>query len=203
LWLDEDGHLANRFKRKSEDIIENLFGTELLKLCSSQDLIICNYINKWPLSSQMNCSHGLGSTIMDYAISDIHVLNHITNFELLNGYESNFDSDHRSLSLSINLAMHTTHMQENKERKNHIHFDRSKANLFLRDLERNLGSLTYNNNIDQIYYHFTTTLSTTIKKLSNKTSYKKNNRTSCPWYDKHYKIVRKTIREAPNETIKL
>jgi len=86
LWLDEDGHLANRFIRKSEDISENLFGTELLKICSSQDLIICNGINKWPLSGQMTCSHGLGSSVVDYEISNIHVLNHITNFELLNRY---------------------------------------------------------------------------------------------------------------------
>lgn len=35
LWLDEDGNLANRFKRNFEYINENLFDTELLKLCSS------------------------------------------------------------------------------------------------------------------------------------------------------------------------
>jgi hypothetical protein len=38
LWLD------------SEDLIENLFATELVKLCSSQDLIICNGVMKWPNS---------------------------------------------------------------------------------------------------------------------------------------------------------
>lgn len=134
----------------------------------------------------MTCSHGLGSNVMDYVISDIHFLKHITNFELLNGY--NHDCDQRPLSLSLNLVTHTTHMQEKNERQSHIHFDRSKGDLFLRDLERNLGSLTYNNNIDKIYYHFTTTLSTTIRIISNKTSYKNNNRTSNPWYDKYCKI---------------
>lgn len=54
-----------------------------------------------------------------------------------------------------------------------------------------LGSLTYNNNIDKMYYHFTTTHSTTIRKFSNETSYKKNSRTSNPWYDKKCKIARK------------
>lgn len=108
----------------------------------------------------MTCFHGLGSNVMDYVISEIHVLNHVTNFELLNMYE--LDSDHRPLSLRLNLSMRTTHMQENSESKSHIHFNKSNVDLFLRSLERNLGSLTYNNNINQIYYHFTTTLSTTI-----------------------------------------
>ena len=94
-------------------------------------------------------------------------------------------------------------MQENSERKSHIHFDRSNVDLFLRDLDRDFGSLTYNNNIDQIYYHFTTTLSTTTIKFSNKTSYKKNNRTSNPWYDKDCKIAKTEIRDPPNESIKL
>ena len=40
LWLDKDLTLANRYKRSFEDIGENLFGSELVKLCSDQDLII-------------------------------------------------------------------------------------------------------------------------------------------------------------------
>jgi hypothetical protein len=40
LWLDEDLVLSNSYKRSSEDLIENLFGTELVKLFISQDLII-------------------------------------------------------------------------------------------------------------------------------------------------------------------
>ena len=52
-----------------------------------------------------------------------------------------------------NIVMHTTHMQKNIEIKRHIHFDRRKANLFLRDLERDLGSMTYNRDIVQIYYN--------------------------------------------------
>ena len=57
LWLDEDLVLSNSYKRSSEDLIENLFGTELVKLCSSQDLIICNGVMKWPKSNQMNYIH--------------------------------------------------------------------------------------------------------------------------------------------------
>jgi hypothetical protein len=40
LWLNEDLVLSNCYKRSSQDLIENLFGTELVKLCSSQNLII-------------------------------------------------------------------------------------------------------------------------------------------------------------------
>jgi hypothetical protein len=51
LWLDEDLDLYNSYKRSFEDLIENLFGTELVKLCISQDLIICNGLMKWPNSN--------------------------------------------------------------------------------------------------------------------------------------------------------
>jgi hypothetical protein len=51
LWLDEDLVLSNSYKRSSEDLIENLFGTELVKLCTSEDLIICNGVMKWPNSN--------------------------------------------------------------------------------------------------------------------------------------------------------
>jgi hypothetical protein len=40
LWVDEDLILSNIYKRSSEELIENLFGIDLVKLCSSQDLII-------------------------------------------------------------------------------------------------------------------------------------------------------------------
>ena len=66
LWLDEDLTLASWYKRSSEDLVDNLFGSELVKLCSAQDLIILNGIKKWPYSSQMTCIHGLGSSVVDY-----------------------------------------------------------------------------------------------------------------------------------------
>jgi hypothetical protein len=46
LWLHEDLVLSNDYKRSYEDLIENLFGTELVKLDNSQDLIICNGVMK-------------------------------------------------------------------------------------------------------------------------------------------------------------
>jgi hypothetical protein len=47
LWLDEDLVLAHRYKRSSKDLGENLFGSKLIKLCSCQDLIICNDLMSW------------------------------------------------------------------------------------------------------------------------------------------------------------
>jgi hypothetical protein len=51
LWLYEDPILANRYKRRSDDMAENLFGTELVKIRNSQYLIICNGVMKWPNSN--------------------------------------------------------------------------------------------------------------------------------------------------------
>jgi hypothetical protein len=96
LWLDEDLVLSNSYKRNYEDLIEYLFGIELAKLCSSQDLKICNGVMKWPNLNQMTCIHGLGSSVVDYVIHDIPVSNQIATFDLLNHYEP--DSDHKPLT---------------------------------------------------------------------------------------------------------
>jgi hypothetical protein len=54
---------------------------------------------KWPNSNQMTCIHGLGSSVVDYVISDIPVSNQITTFDLLNDHEP--DSDHKPLRIMI------------------------------------------------------------------------------------------------------
>jgi hypothetical protein len=120
LWLDEDLVLANSYKRSSEDLTENLFGTELVKLCSSQDLIICNGVMKWPNSNQMTCIHGLGSSVMDYVIFDIPISNQIVTFDLLNDHEPN--SDHRPLTLTLNFSMHRSPIEENSNNQRQLVF---------------------------------------------------------------------------------
>ena len=40
LWLDEDLTLASQYKSSSKDLGENLFGLELVKLYSAQNLLI-------------------------------------------------------------------------------------------------------------------------------------------------------------------
>ena len=93
LWLDEELELANRYKRSSEDLGENLFGFDLVKFCSAQDLIICNGLTKWPNSSQMNCIHGLGSSVVDYVISNIPIYNKLIDINIFNYHEP--DSNHK------------------------------------------------------------------------------------------------------------
>ena len=68
LWL-EDLELANKYKRSSKDPGGNLFGSNMVKFFSAQDLIICNGLTKWSNSSKMTCIHGLGSSVVDYVIS--------------------------------------------------------------------------------------------------------------------------------------
>ena len=84
LWLDEDLTLASRYNRSSEDLGDNLFGSELVKLCSAQDVIVCNGLKKWPNSSQTTYIHRLGSSVVDYVIFDIPLYNEIINFDILN-----------------------------------------------------------------------------------------------------------------------
>ena len=68
LWLNKDLELANMYKRSSEYLGEYLFGSELVKFCSGQDLIICNSLTNWPNSIQMTCIHGLGSSVVYFDI---------------------------------------------------------------------------------------------------------------------------------------
>jgi hypothetical protein len=46
LWLDKDLIFANIYKRNSRYLIDNLLGTKLIKIYSSQYLIICNGLMK-------------------------------------------------------------------------------------------------------------------------------------------------------------
>ena len=147
LWLDEDLVLSNSYKRSSENLIENLFGIELVKLCSSQDLIICNGVMKWPNSNQVTYIHGLGSSVVDYVISDIPVSNQITTFDLLNDHEP--DSDHKPLTLTLKFSMHRNTIEENYNNKRQLFFDKSKVDIFLNDLNSELHLLTYKDNIEE------------------------------------------------------
>jgi hypothetical protein len=156
---------------------------------------------KWPNSNQMTCIHGLGSSVVDCVIYDIPVSNQITTFDLLNDHEP--DSNHKPLTLTLKFSMHRSTIEENYDNQRNLRFDKSKVDIFLKDLNSKLKLLTYKDNIEEIYHNFTTTLSTSINKFSFEVSHKKNNRTTNPWYDKECKIARKSIRDASNEPLKL
>jgi hypothetical protein len=178
-----------------------LFDTKLVKLSSSQDLIISNGVMKWLKSNQITCIHGLGSSVVHYVIYDIPVSNKITTFDLLNDHEP--DSDHKPLTLTLKFSMHRNTIEENYDNQRNLHFYKNKVNILLKDLNSKLNLLTYKDTIEELYHNFTTTLSTSIKKFSFEVSHKKNNRTTNPWYDKECKIARKAIRDASNEPLKL
>jgi hypothetical protein len=144
---------------------------------------------------------GLDNSVVDYVISNILVFDHIVNFDLLNKHETK--SDHRPLTLTLNFSMHKSPIEENFDNERHLLFDKSKYNLFLKDLNSNLHVLTYKENIEDFYHKFTTTLSTSINKLYIEVSCRRNNRKNKPWYDKECKISRKSIRDASNESLNI
>jgi len=94
-------------------------------------------------------------------------------------------------------------IEENYDNQKNLSFDKSKVDLFLKDLNSKLNILTYEDNIEEFYHNFTTTFSISINKLSFEVSSKKNNRTTNPWYDKECKIVGKAIMDASNESLML
>ena len=105
IWLNEDLELDNSYKRSFEDLGENLFGSELVKFCSAQDIIIYNGLTKWQNFSQMICIHGLGSSVVDYVISDIPIYNKLIDFNIFNDHEP--ESDHRPLIITLNISMYS------------------------------------------------------------------------------------------------
>jgi len=191
LCLEEDLFLSNSYKRSSEDLIEIFFGIELVKLCSFQNLIIYSGVMKWPNANQMNCIHGLGSSVVDYVISDIPISNQITTFDLLNDHEPDFD--HKPLTLTLNYSMHRSTIEENYDNQRNLRFDKSKLEIFLKDLNSKLNLLTYKDKIEELYHNFTTTLSTSINKFSFEVSHKKNNRTINPCMIKNVKLLGKPL----------
>ena len=104
LWSDEDLELANMYKRSFEDLGENLFECELVIFCSAKDINVCNGLTKWPNTSKITCIHGIGSSVVDYVISDIPIYNKLIDFNIFNDHEP--DSDHRPLIINLNISMH-------------------------------------------------------------------------------------------------
>jgi hypothetical protein len=80
--------------------------------------------------------------------------------------------------------MNKSAIEENSNNQRQLRFVKSKVDIFLNDLSSKLYMLTYKDNIEELYNHFTTTISTSINKFSFEVSCKKNNRTTNPWYDK-------------------
>ena len=76
----------------------------------------------------MTCIHGLGSSIVDYVISDISLYNDIINLDVLNDHEP--DSDHKPLMVTLNYAIHRDPIEDNPYNQKNLIFDRNKKDLF-------------------------------------------------------------------------
>lgn len=111
VWLDPYLELANRYKIILDDLGENLFGSKLVKLCSAQDIIICNGLPRRLNYIQMAFIHGLGSSVADYVIYDIPLYNKLKYFEIFNDYEPN--CDHTPLIIILNISTHSDLIEEN------------------------------------------------------------------------------------------
>ena len=135
----------------------------------------------------MTCIHGLGSIVVDYGISDIHLYNEIINFDILKDHEPN--SDHRPLVVTLNFFMHRDPIEDNPYSQKNLIFDRNKNDIFLNDLKISLLHLSSIDNIEDLYHNFTTTLSYSINKFSIEVSSNKRNSKTNPWYDKYCKSM--------------
>jgi hypothetical protein len=107
------------------------------------------------------------------------------------------------LTLTLNFAMHRSAIEENYNNQRQLLFDKSKVDVYLKDLKSELHLLNYKDNIEDLYHNFTTTLSTSINKFSFEVSCKNNNRMTNPWYDKECKISKKSIRDYSNDSLKI
>jgi hypothetical protein len=145
--------------------------------------------------------HGLGSSVIDYVMFEILVTNQIVTLDILNYHD--LDSDHRPLTLTLKFSMPMSTIEENSKNQTKLHFDKSKVDIFLNDLNSELHILPYKDIIDYLYHNFTTSLYTSINKFTFEISFKNKNITTNPWYDREFKIARKVVRDASNEFFKL
>jgi len=98
--------------------------------------------------------------------------------------------------------MHRDPIENNPYSQKKI-FDRNKNNLFLNELKTNLLPLSRIDNIEDLYHNFTSTLSYSINKFLIEVSNSKRNNKTNPWYDKDCKSVRRAIKEAVDESLKM
>ena len=149
----------------------------------------------------MTCIHGLGSSVVDYVISDISLYNDIINLDIINDHEP--DSDHKPLMVTLNCDIHSDPIEDNHYNQKNLIFDRNKKDLFINELKINLLPLSSTNNIEDLYYKFTKTLSYSINKFSIEVSSNKKNKKTNPWYDTDCKNARREIREALDDSLKI
>lgn len=78
----------------------------------------------------MACIHELGSSFMDHMIFDILAYNQIVNFDILNYHEPYFD--HKPLTITLNVFIHKSPIEEKFDYQRKLHFYRSKVDLYFK-----------------------------------------------------------------------
>jgi hypothetical protein len=96
---------------------------------------------KWPKSNMMTCIHGLGSSVINYVISDIPIYKQIVKFDLLGDHKLN--SHHRPLTLTLNFVMHKSSIKEHYDNQRHLLSEKIESQYLLKDLGHSLNHLTY------------------------------------------------------------
>lgn len=89
---------------------------------------------KWTTSSWMYYIHVLGTSVVDYVISNIPIYNQILNFDFMN------------------LLMHKTSIEENNDNQRHLLFDKNKVDIFLKHLNSESNFLSYKNNFEDQFW---------------------------------------------------
>ena len=149
----------------------------------------------------MNYTHGLGSSVVDYVISDIPLYNKIINFYILNDQEPYLDN--RPLIVTPNFVMHRDPIEDNPYSQKKLIFDRNKKDLFLNELKTNLLPLSSIDNIEDLYHNFTTTLSYSVNKFSIEVSSNKKYSKTNLWYDKDCKSASRAVKDVDDESLKI
>lgn len=98
--------------------------------------------------------------------------------------------------------MHKRSIEENSNNQRHLHFEKNKADFFLKHLNSELNSISYKNNVEDLYHNFMITLYTFINKFSIEALYKNKNSITNPWSGNECKISRKSTRDASYESLK-
>ena len=83
--------------------------------------------------------------MVDYSIFDIPIYNKLIDLNIFNDHEP--DSDHKPLSITLNIAMHSDPKEENYHCQKHLIFDKNKDDIFLHDLKNELVPLSSMENI--------------------------------------------------------
>ena len=93
----------------------------------------------------MTCFLGLGSSVVDYVISNINIYSKLIDFNIFNNHDPH--TDHRLLIINLNISMYIDPKEEKYHFQKNLIFDKNKDNIFIDDLKNELVPLSSMKNI--------------------------------------------------------